>query len=105
MTSFAIINAIAWGFMACMLIVGIWWVVTLRVKVRSYLTQLDEVADGMEKFGESESAKEYALRLLKMSSEELEHEIERGRIVNRWGKEIAATIEGLRASIPFLGKR
>lgn len=101
---FYIANAIAWGFTAGVCIVFVWWVNTLRSTVMLYLGRLDAVADGMVKFDNDEPAKEYARRLLNMSADELEREIARGRLVNYWGKEIAKTIEGLRASIPFLGK-
>lgn len=103
MISPATINAIAWGFMACAVLFGVLWIAGVRRAVRKSLGRLDEVAAGMENFSEDESAKEYAMRILKMSPEQLEREIAHGRIVNHWGQEIAATIEGLRASIPFLG--
>jgi hypothetical protein len=92
----------AWGFTAAIFLVMACWVGSLRVTVLSCLNRLEELGKGMSQWGEDESAKEYALRLLKMSPDELEHEIETGRIINRWGREVAAVIEGLRASVPFL---
>jgi hypothetical protein len=92
----------AWGFTAAVFLSIAWWVGKLRGAVRYYLNKLEDVANGMSMWGDHESAKEYAQKLLKMTEGELEIEISKGRLINRWGKEIAATIEGLRASVPFL---
>jgi hypothetical protein len=97
-----ILNAGAWGFTAAIFLAMACWVGKLRGAVLCALNRLEELGEGMSQWGEDESAKEYALRLLKMSPDELEHEIETGRLINRWGREVAAVIEGLRASVPFL---
>jgi hypothetical protein len=97
-----VLNAAAWGFTAAAFLMIAWWVGKLRSAVRYYIRKLQDVADGMSRWGDDESAKEYAQRLLGMTPEELEREIVTGRLINRWGKEVAATIEGLRASVPFL---
>lgn len=97
-----ILNAGAWGFTAAVFLAITWWVGKLRGAVRHYIGKLQDVATGMSQWGDDESAKEYARRLLNMTPEELEIEIQTGRLINRWGREVAAVIEGLRASIPFL---
>jgi hypothetical protein len=100
-----LMNAFAWGIAATAFCCVAWWVNGLRKSVRYYIGKLEDVAFGMSAFDDGKDAKEYAQRLLKMSPEELEHEIETGRLIARWGKEISATIEGLKASVPFLGGR
>lgn len=81
------------------------WLLGLKNAVIRALDKMDMVLEGMKNFCESEGVKEYAKRLKEMTDEELEREISNGRLVSGWGKEIATTVEGLRSSVPFLGRR
>lgn len=89
------------GYAICSLV----WLWGLKNAVIRALDKMDSVLEGMRKFCESEDVKEYAKRLKEMTDEELEREITNGRLVSGWGKEIATTVEGLRSSVPFLGRR
>lgn len=99
------LNSIAWVLAACAFLGFIWWVWNLRDKVRYYLTPVDLAAKQMGEFYTKEDPAETAKRWKEMSNEELVREIRTIRQYNIWAKDIAASLEGLRASVPFLNCR
>jgi hypothetical protein len=100
-----LMSAGAWLFTGLIFALIAWWVWKLRGSVRYYIRKIDKVSVQMGESAIAEDPKEYAKRLKLMSDEDLVREIESTRQFNSWGREIAAAIEGLKASVPLLVDR
>lgn len=98
-------NSIAWVIAMSAFGAFVWWVLNLRDKVRYYLAPVDEASQQMAAYYSKEAPEETAKRWKEMSNEELAREIRTIRQFNIWAKDIAAAIEGLKASVPFLNCR
>jgi hypothetical protein len=96
---------IAWGFAALMFLLFVVWSINLRNIVLFYLDKLDNIISNVEINGDIETPKEYAERLRRMTPEDLELEVQRYRNAKKFVKEIVQNLEGLRASLPFMGRR
>jgi hypothetical protein len=105
MTDAWTINATAWVVAACAFLVFVWWVLNLRDKVRYYLKPIDQAVKQMSEFYTKEDPAETAKRWKDMPVDELAREIKTIRQFNSWAKDIAASLEGLKASVPFLDCR
>lgn len=99
------LNSIAWVVAAIAFLLFVWWVLNLRDKVRYYLKPVEQASQQMAAYYSQEDPAETAKRWKEMSNEELAREIRTIRQFNVWAKDIAVSLEGLKASVPFLNCR
>lgn len=96
---------VAWVFAALAFLAFVLWSMNLRSVVLKYLDKLDDIINKADINGDTETPKEYAERLRRMTPEDLELEIVRYRNAKTFVKEIIQNLEGLRASLPFMCRR
>jgi hypothetical protein len=99
------LNACSWIFVSIVFFGILAWVIQLRSAVRKFVCPIEAVAVKLCSIGSEESAEDYAMRLKRMSDDDLVREIQAVRKSNEMGREIAEAIAGLWASVPFLGRR